>query len=140
MKRKLKIQNPENIITRRPNGQTKMERWFSLMRPFVATIAKRQKTIPRCKRCFTVKYRPKLGKTLPYFGCGGCAEMESFMEACEKFFREEAARSQTAQGRETGRGRTATGREAADALRGVLGGMGDGAHGEDRARRAEGGR
>jgi len=46
---------------------------------------------------------------------------------------------QAAQGREAGRGRTATGREATDATQGVLGGTGDGAHGEDWAQPMSGG-
>lgn len=70
-------------ITKKPNGHTVDERWYSLVRRYAALFAWRQTNKPRCKRCFIM--RAYGDKCLPRFGYGGCAEMEIFKNECIQF-------------------------------------------------------
>lgn len=69
-----------------PRGGTVTERWYALARTHLAVIAKRERFQKRCKRCLKMRFNRKAGRMMPQYGCAGCAEMETFMEACRVFF------------------------------------------------------
>lgn len=69
-----------------PDGKTQMEKWYALARTHIAIIAKRERTRERCKNCFKMRFNPERAQYVPRHGCGGCAEIEAFMDVCRDFF------------------------------------------------------
>lgn len=67
-------------------GTTLIERWYALARKHVAIIAKRERTRERCKHCFAMRFDPRSARRVLRHGCGGCAEMETFMEESRALF------------------------------------------------------
>ena len=72
-------------------GDTFYEKAYSLLRHHASVIAKRQRTITRCKDCF--RHGMRRDETYGVIrGCNGCAEMYSAIDDLQELFksREEA--------------------------------------------------
>lgn len=76
----------------KPSGDSPMDRWYRLVRTLAANLAQRQKTSPRCSRCFSLRFNPKYKERVPHFGCGGCAEVEIVQTAFRDYFEKERRR------------------------------------------------
>ena len=71
----------------KPSGKSEIERWYTLARTHIAIIVQRARTRERCKHCLRMRTYPN-GKRMPWRGCNGCCEMETFMQDCRAFFNE----------------------------------------------------
>ena len=70
-----------------PDGETDIERLYTLFRWHAGEIAKREREITRCRQCFKRGFVH--GKWTVKRGCDGCSEMFDFIrEARDMFARE----------------------------------------------------
>lgn len=75
----------------RPDGETDIEKLYTLFRWHAGEIAKREREITRCRQCFKRGFVH--GKWTMKRGCDGCAEMHSFIQEARELFAREGVRN-----------------------------------------------